>query len=74
MGQHRQAYASSVSVRRWESRSAKHARASVVKVGIETEGANLLLSIRDDGIGGADAAKGSSLIGLTDWVEALGGT
>ena len=54
--------------------AAKHARASVVKVGIETEGANLLLSIRDDGIGGADAAKGSGLIGLTDRVEALGGT
>jgi signal transduction histidine kinase len=54
--------------------AAKHARASVVKVGVETEGANLLLSIRDDGIGGADAAKGSGLIGLTDRVEALGGT
>jgi signal transduction histidine kinase len=46
----------------------------VVKVGVETEGANLLLSIRDDGIGGADAAKGSGLIGLIDRVEALGGT
>jgi signal transduction histidine kinase len=33
-----------------------------------------LLWIRDDGIGGADAAKGSGLIGLTDRVEALGGT
>jgi signal transduction histidine kinase len=54
--------------------AAKHARASVVKVGIETEGANIHLSIRDDGIGGADAAKGSGLIGLTDRVEALGGT
>jgi signal transduction histidine kinase len=54
--------------------AAKHARASVVKVGIETEGANLHFSIRDDGIGGADAAKGSGLIGLTDRVEALGGT
>jgi signal transduction histidine kinase len=53
---------------------AKHARASVVKVGVETEGANIHLSIRDDGIGGADAAKGSGLIGLTDRVEALGGT
>ncbi|HEY6574371.1 MAG TPA: histidine kinase, partial [Mycobacterium sp.] len=40
---------------------------------IQTEGANLLLWIRDDGIGGADAAKGSGLIGLTDRVEALGG-
>jgi signal transduction histidine kinase len=54
--------------------AAKHARASVVKVGIESEGANLHLSIRDDDIGRADAAKGSGLIGLTDRVEALGGT
>jgi signal transduction histidine kinase len=44
-----------------------------VKVGIQTQGANLHLSIRDDGIGGADATKGSGLIGLTDRVEALGG-
>ncbi|MFE5707813.1 CHASE3 domain-containing protein [Rhodococcus koreensis] len=54
--------------------AAKHARASAVKVGVEAKGANLHLSIRDDGIGGADAAKGSGLIGLTDRVEALGGT
>jgi signal transduction histidine kinase len=29
--------------------------------------------IRDDGIGGADTAKGSGLIGLVDRVEACGG-
>jgi signal transduction histidine kinase len=52
----------------------KHARASVVKVCVEAEGANLHLSIRDDGIGGTDAAKGSGLTGLVDRVEALGGT
>jgi signal transduction histidine kinase len=40
---------------------------------IKAEGANLRLSIRDDGIGGADFHKGSGLIGLTDRVEALGG-
>ena len=54
--------------------AAKHARATVVKVGVETDDAHLHLSIRDDGIGGADAAKGSGLIGLIDRVEALGGT
>lgn len=32
------------------------------------------LSVRDDGVGGADPAKGSGLTGLTDRVEALGGT
>jgi signal transduction histidine kinase len=54
--------------------AAKHARASVVKVGVETHDAQLHLSIRDDGIGGADSRKGSGLIGLIDRVEALGGT
>jgi signal transduction histidine kinase len=54
--------------------AAKHARASAVNVHVEDEGANLHLSIRDDGIGGADAANGSGLSGLIDRVEALGGT
>jgi signal transduction histidine kinase len=54
--------------------AAKHARASEVKVCVDTEGPNLHLSIRDDGIGGADAAKGTGLTGLIDRVEALGGT
>jgi signal transduction histidine kinase len=53
--------------------AAKHARASVVIVRVDTDGANLRLSIRDDGIGGADAANGSGLVGLVDRVEALGG-
>jgi signal transduction histidine kinase len=53
--------------------AAKHARASKVNVCAEADDANLHLSIRDDGIGGADAAKGSGLTGLTDRVEALGG-
>jgi signal transduction histidine kinase len=33
-----------------------------------------VLSIRDDGVGGADLARGSGLVGLQDRVEALGGT
>jgi signal transduction histidine kinase len=53
--------------------AAKHARASKVDVCVGTEGANLLLLIRDDGIGGADASKGSGLTGLIDRVEAIGG-
>jgi signal transduction histidine kinase len=32
------------------------------------------VSIRDDGIGGADPDRGSGLVGLRDRVEALGGT
>jgi signal transduction histidine kinase len=34
----------------------------------------LWLSVRDDGCGGADPARGSGLIGLTDRVDALAGT
>jgi signal transduction histidine kinase len=53
--------------------AAKHAQASKVNVRVDTEGANLGVSIRDDGIGGADSANGSGLSGLMDRVEALGG-
>jgi len=34
----------------------------------------LTLEVRDDGVGGVDAARGSGILGLTDRVEALGGT
>jgi signal transduction histidine kinase/CHASE3 domain sensor protein len=51
----------------------KHARASVARVAIEDSDGVLRLSIRDDGVGGADPARGSGLTGLRDRVEALGG-
>jgi signal transduction histidine kinase len=56
--------------------TAKHARASVVRVDVDVEagGQGLLLAIRDDGVGGAEYARGSGLIGLRDRVEAIGGT
>jgi signal transduction histidine kinase len=54
--------------------TAKHARASNIDVRVEADDANLHLSIRDDGIGGADVGKGSGLTGLMDRVEALSGT
>ncbi|MDT5182896.1 MAG: hypothetical protein QOI29_1054 [Mycobacterium sp.] len=54
--------------------AAKHARASKVDVCVDIEGASLRLMIRDDGDGGADAAKGSGLTGLIDRVEAHRGT
>jgi len=44
-----------------------------VTVCAQTKDATLYLSIRDDGIGGADSRKGSGLIGLKDRVEVLGG-
>jgi signal transduction histidine kinase len=53
---------------------AKHAQASVVHVELDTHDAILQLAICDDGIGGADPAQGSGLVGLSDRVEALGGT
>jgi signal transduction histidine kinase len=51
----------------------KHAQATFVEISLSTRDGALLLSIRDDGIGGADPARGSGLVGLTDRVEALGG-
>ncbi len=54
--------------------AAKHADASVVHVDVEASDAVVRLSIRDDGIGGADQrGGGSGLVGLRDRVEALGG-
>jgi len=52
----------------------KHARASVVRVAVEERDDSLRLSIRDDGVGGADPARGSGMIGLRDRAEALGGS
>jgi signal transduction histidine kinase len=52
----------------------KHAQASSVEVCLAPRNGNLVLSIRDDGVGGADPAAGSGLVGLTDRVAALGGS
>jgi signal transduction histidine kinase len=53
--------------------AAKHARPTAIWVAADVVDGRLRLSVRDDGIGGADPAKGSGLTGLTDRVEALGG-
>jgi signal transduction histidine kinase len=52
----------------------KHANASVACVDLEVHDGTLHLSIRDDGVGGADPSQGSGIVGLTDRIEALGGT
>jgi signal transduction histidine kinase len=52
---------------------AKYARASHVRVEVAATDAVLRVVIHDDGIGGADARRGSGLRGLADRVEALGG-
>jgi signal transduction histidine kinase len=54
--------------------AAKHAHASVVHVALDTHDAILQMAIRDDGVGGADLSHGSGLVGLSDRIEALGGT
>jgi signal transduction histidine kinase len=52
----------------------KHAHASVVRVAVGEQDHRLHLSVRDDGVGNADPARGSGLIGVRDRVEALGGS
>ena len=52
---------------------AKYAQATAARVAIGCPGAELVVEIADDGVGGADASAGSGLRGLVDRVEALGG-
>jgi signal transduction histidine kinase len=54
--------------------AAKHAQASEARVDVEVVGNYLHVSVRDDGVGGADPSRGSGLIGLADRVQALGAT
>jgi signal transduction histidine kinase len=54
--------------------SAKHAAAAHVAVAVTAGEDRLRVEIADDGVGGADPARGSGLRGLADRVEAFGGT
>ncbi|GAA1616533.1 MULTISPECIES: sensor histidine kinase [Kribbella] len=54
--------------------AAKHADASAAVVDVRLERDRLRLSVRDDGRGGADPAKGSGLVGLADRIATLDGT
>ena len=54
--------------------AAKHANATVVHVNVDATHDAVRLAVRDDGVGGADPARGSGLLGLRDRVEAAGGT
>ena len=51
----------------------KHARATSAAVSIAQVNGDLVVEVRDDGVGGADTESGSGLRGLADRVEALGG-
>ena len=53
--------------------AAKHAEASVVNIDVESLDRVLRVSVRDDGLGGADPQRGSGLLGLKDRAEAIGG-
>lgn len=53
---------------------ARHANATRAKVAIARAGERLVVEIRDDGIGGADASQGTGLQGLRDRVAGAGGS
>jgi len=53
--------------------AAKHSKASGVKLSAGRRNGSLVLSVSDDGVGGARVTDGSGLAGLTDRVAALGG-
>jgi signal transduction histidine kinase len=53
---------------------ARHAHASHVTISVHQENQSVRVIVADDGVGGADHARGSGLRGLTDRVTALGGT
>jgi len=52
----------------------KHARAADVLVQVTADDQTLRILVTDDGVGGADPGSGSGLRGLSDRVEAAGGT
>lgn len=51
----------------------KHAGAASVEIRTRIRGDRLVLTVRDDGAGGADPARGTGLRGLADRVTAQGG-
>jgi signal transduction histidine kinase len=53
---------------------AKYAHATRAAVTVRRTGGRVLVEVADDGIGGADAARGSGLRGLADRVAVLDGT
>jgi signal transduction histidine kinase len=53
--------------------AAKHARCDRAEVGVWVEDGSVIVEVRDDGVGGADASSGSGLRGLADRVSAFGG-
>jgi PAS domain S-box-containing protein len=52
---------------------AKYSEASAVEVSVTRQNGRAIVEVADDGVGGADATRGSGLRGLADRVEALDG-
>ena len=53
---------------------AKYAHATEVALSVIDRADSVTLEVRDDGVGGADASRGSGLLGLTDRVAVVDGT
>ena len=52
---------------------AKYAQTDAATIGVRRENGRLVVRVADEGVGGADATRGSGLRGLADRVEAVGG-
>jgi PAS domain S-box-containing protein len=52
----------------------KYADATTAAVSVQRQNGHVLVSVRDDGVGGADPTRGSGLRGLADRLSALDGT
>jgi len=53
---------------------AKYAGARRARIEVKATDSRLVVRVSDDGVGGADASRGTGLRGLADRVEALGGS
>jgi signal transduction histidine kinase len=51
----------------------KYAQATQAWIRVTRQDDVVVIEVRDDGVGGADSARGTGLRGLADRVEALGG-
>lgn len=54
--------------------AAKYARATMIEVEVAIDDGHVVVSVTDDGAGGADPERGSGLQGLADRLAAIGGT
>jgi signal transduction histidine kinase len=51
----------------------KHSQAREVVLNVNLDGDTLVVEVRDDGVGGANSARGTGLTGLVDRVDAARG-